>query len=73
MQFSYLSVVSGVISEADYIFCPESPPPSDWPQRLCNKLLQAREKNINSYEFPYHKQWRALSIFCFDFEKLFGF
>lgn len=39
--FSYLSVVSGVISEADYIFIPESPPPYDWPQRLCNKLIQA--------------------------------
>lgn len=39
---SYLAVVSGVISEADYIFCPESPPPNDWPERLCNKLIQAR-------------------------------
>ncbi|XP_031640399.1 ATP-dependent 6-phosphofructokinase isoform X2 [Contarinia nasturtii] len=38
----YLAVVSGVISEADYIFIPESPPPTDWPTRLCNKLIQER-------------------------------
>lgn len=38
---SYLGVVSGIISEADYIFCPESPPPVDWPEKLCNKLIQA--------------------------------
>ncbi|XP_053962277.1 ATP-dependent 6-phosphofructokinase isoform X1 [Anastrepha ludens] len=38
----YLPVVTGIISEADYVFCPESPPPFDWPERLCNKLIQER-------------------------------
>ncbi|KAL9916077.1 ATP-dependent 6-phosphofructokinase isoform X2 [Glossina fuscipes] len=38
----YLSVVTGIVSEADYVFLPESPPPQDWPDRLCEKLLQER-------------------------------
>lgn len=41
-NFRYLSVVAGVVSEADYVFCPESPPPNDWPAKLCDKLNQAR-------------------------------
>lgn len=39
---SYLAVVAGVISEADYVFIPESPPPVDWEAKLCTKLEQAR-------------------------------
>ncbi|XP_046810543.1 ATP-dependent 6-phosphofructokinase isoform X1 [Lucilia cuprina] len=38
----YLPVVTGIISEADYVFCPESPPPHDWPEKLCDKLIQER-------------------------------
>ncbi|XP_017492577.1 PREDICTED: ATP-dependent 6-phosphofructokinase-like [Rhagoletis zephyria] len=38
----YLAIVSGIISEADYVFCPESPPPEDWPDRLCEKLQKER-------------------------------
>lgn len=38
----YLAVVAGVISEADYVFIPESPPPVDWEAKLCTKLEQAR-------------------------------
>ncbi|KAG8230790.1 hypothetical protein J437_LFUL011354 [Ladona fulva] len=38
----YLSIVAALTSEADYVFCPESPPPADWPEKLCNKLEQAR-------------------------------
>ncbi|KAI9582559.1 hypothetical protein GQX74_011776 [Glossina fuscipes] len=34
----YLSVVTGIVSEADYVFLPESPPPQDWPDRLCQRL-----------------------------------
>uniref|UniRef100_A0A1A9ZNQ3 6-phosphofructokinase n=1 Tax=Glossina pallidipes TaxID=7398 RepID=A0A1A9ZNQ3_GLOPL len=37
----YLSVVNGIVSEADYVFLPESPPPQDWPDKLCEKLPQA--------------------------------
>ena len=40
---SYLALVAGIVSEADYVFIPESPPPSDWPTRICNKLTQASE------------------------------
>ncbi|XP_037954823.1 ATP-dependent 6-phosphofructokinase isoform X3 [Teleopsis dalmanni] len=38
----YLPVVTGIVSEADYVFCPEAPPPLDWPEKLCNKLIQER-------------------------------
>nr|CAD7432224.1 unnamed protein product [Timema monikensis] len=39
----YLAIVTALTSEADYVFCPEMPPPSDWPTKLCNKLEQARK------------------------------
>jgi len=38
----YLAIVAALASEADFIFCPESPPPKDWPEKLCNKLALAR-------------------------------
>ncbi|XP_067634261.1 ATP-dependent 6-phosphofructokinase-like isoform X2 [Eurosta solidaginis] len=38
----YLAIISGIISEADYVFCPESPPPEDWHERLCEKLQKER-------------------------------
>lgn len=38
----YLAIVAGVISEADYVFIPESPPPVDWEAKLCTKLEQER-------------------------------
>lgn len=38
----YLAIVTALTSEADYVFCPEMPPPRDWPQKLCNKLEQER-------------------------------
>lgn len=37
---SYLALVAGLASEADYIFIPEAPAVVDWQDRLCNKLLQ---------------------------------
>lgn len=52
---SYLSVVAGIISEADYVFLPESPPPQDWPDRLVLKLEQARSsKMMESVECRAH-------------------
>lgn len=41
--YSYLPVVAGIISEADYVFLPEFPPPQDWPDRLILKLEQASQ------------------------------
>ncbi|XP_030370642.1 ATP-dependent 6-phosphofructokinase isoform X2 [Scaptodrosophila lebanonensis] len=38
----YLPVVAGIISEADYVFLPEYPPPNDWPGKLVLKLEQER-------------------------------
>nr|XP_050040643.1 ATP-dependent 6-phosphofructokinase-like isoform X2 [Dermacentor andersoni] len=39
----YLAVVAALASEADFVFYPECPPDSDWPNILCSKLLQERE------------------------------
>jgi len=39
----YLALVSGIISEADFVFVPESPPESDWPEKLCKKLEIERD------------------------------
>ncbi|CAL7942870.1 unnamed protein product [Xylocopa violacea] len=38
----YLAIVGALAAEADYVFCPESPPPVDWPDKLCKKLEQER-------------------------------
>jgi len=38
-----LALISGIVSEADYVFIPESPPPQDWARKLCDKLMQASE------------------------------
>lgn len=38
----YLALVAGLSCEADYIFIPEAPPRSDWPERLCQQLSQER-------------------------------
>lgn len=46
LPLSYLALISGIISEADYVFIPESPPPSDWARKLCDKLMQARPIHI---------------------------
>lgn len=39
---SYLAVVAGLCTEADYIFIPEDPAKVDWPKRICEQLKQAR-------------------------------
>ncbi|KAK6619742.1 hypothetical protein RUM43_012502 [Polyplax serrata] len=39
----YLALVTALTSEADYVFVPESPPPKDWPEKLCSKLEQERQ------------------------------
>jgi len=41
---SYLAVVAGLCSEADYIFIPEDPAKIDWQHRICAQLTQARTK-----------------------------
>lgn len=43
---SYLALVAGVACEADYVFIPEDPPSSDWPQKLCKKLMQVTQLYI---------------------------
>ncbi|KZC05103.1 6-phosphofructokinase [Dufourea novaeangliae] len=30
----YLAIVGALAAEADFVFCPESPPPVDWPDKL---------------------------------------
>lgn len=39
---SYLAIVAALASEADYVFIPEDPAETDWPEHLCKKLLQVQ-------------------------------
>ena len=40
----YLALVGGIASEADYVFIPECPAETNWPEDLCMKLTLGREK-----------------------------
>ncbi|XP_013772236.1 ATP-dependent 6-phosphofructokinase-like isoform X2 [Limulus polyphemus] len=42
-QCGYLALVGALASEADFVFIPEWPPESDWPDKLCKKLKQERD------------------------------
>ena len=39
----YLALVAGIVCEADYVFIPEYPPETNWPEQLCTKLKTARD------------------------------
>ena len=39
----YLALVAGIVTEADFVFIPEFPPAVNWPEKLCKKLLEARD------------------------------
>lgn len=53
---SYLALVAGLASEADYIFIPESPAPPNWPEKICDKILQVLYSYwigaINHHQLP---------------------
>lgn len=38
----YLALVAALATEADFCFIPEWPPPTNWPQVLCDKLQMMR-------------------------------
>ncbi|XP_021953997.1 ATP-dependent 6-phosphofructokinase isoform X1 [Folsomia candida] len=40
----YLAVIAASVTEADFVFVPEDPPPVDWQTKLCVKLEQEREQ-----------------------------
>jgi len=39
----YLALVAGIVSEADFVFIPEWPPETNWPETMCDKLSVERE------------------------------
>ncbi|XP_054722411.1 ATP-dependent 6-phosphofructokinase-like [Uloborus diversus] len=39
----YLALVGALASEADFVFIPEWPPESNWPETMCEKLKMERE------------------------------
>jgi 6-phosphofructokinase 1 len=39
----YLALVAAIVSEADFVFIPEWPPSVNWPEKLCHKLIEARD------------------------------
>uniref|UniRef100_UPI00358EEAF3 ATP-dependent 6-phosphofructokinase, muscle type-like n=1 Tax=Myxine glutinosa TaxID=7769 RepID=UPI00358EEAF3 len=42
----YLALVTGLVSGADYIFIPESPPEDGWEDELCNILMESRNRGV---------------------------
>lgn len=38
----YLALVAGLASEADWVFVPEWPPPMNWADLMCSKMLEIR-------------------------------
>jgi hypothetical protein len=48
----YLAVVGGLTTEADFVFVPEDPPPTDWQIKLCQKLEQARKSFLSRFWRP---------------------
>lgn len=54
-RLSYLALVAGLCVEADFVFIPESPPNADWPEKMCNRLEQARNPHhIDSFPISFH-------------------
>lgn len=43
VYYSYLAVVAALASEADFVFIPEDPAETNWPDNLCDKILQVVE------------------------------
>lgn len=39
----YLALVAAIVTEADFVFIPEWPPETNWPERLCKKLKTERD------------------------------
>lgn len=75
---SYLAVVAGLCGEADYIFIPEDPPNSNWPEALCQQLSQARLHyfifyfktkilifTLNKIQFILEKEWNGMGLTLF--------
>ncbi|KAE9548297.1 hypothetical protein FO519_008495 [Halicephalobus sp. NKZ332] len=42
----YLGLVAALASEADFCFIPEWPPPTNWPEILCEKLTHTRSTGL---------------------------
>ena len=45
----YLALIAGIVSEAEFVFIPESPPDTNWREELCARLAQERQtgKRLN--------------------------
>ena len=39
----YLALIAGIVSEAEFVFIPESPPETNWREELCARLAQERQ------------------------------
>lgn len=51
VAYRYLALVAALAAEADFMFCPESPPGEDWERHLCGKLEQVRQFRVQSVDF----------------------
>lgn len=42
LMHRYLSLSGSIACEADFMFIPEFPPPHDWPEHICKKLISVK-------------------------------
>lgn len=57
LYYSYLAVVAALASEADFVFIPEDPAETNWPDNLCDKILQVVE---DAFFFKHNCWWWSL-------------
>ena len=72
----YLALIAGIVSEAEFVFIPESPPETNWREELCARLAQERQVSFFGFDFRNQFFSRKLDLFKFVFLgvlKLFAF
>ena len=47
----YLALIAGIVSEAEFVFIPESPPETNWREELCARLAQERQVAFFGFDF----------------------
>ena len=65
----YLALIAGIVSEAEFVFIPESPPETNWREELCARLAQERQVSFFGFDFRNQSFSRKLDVFKFLFWK----
>ena len=63
----YLALIAGIVSEAEFVFIPESPPETNWREELCARLAQERQVSFFGFDFRNQFFSRKFDLFKFVF------